>query len=168
MAHSWPMGKIIKRWSLALILGFVVFVGYQVHQVGELNEAGYCFEEKRFLAEEEFIKDAMLNTHAWVAYHSIEDFEQDRDKGRGVTFDRKRITNPFIYRDYAHFEEVNPDCCRFFDEPYDGYYPDKHIRRGGSFAGFVTVKFRVQKEAPGQSEIQRTVLYEYTNCGEAW
>ncbi len=168
MAHSWPMGKIIKRGSLALILGFVVFVGYGFHQVGELNEAGYCFEEKRFLAEEEFIKDAMLNTHAWVAYNSIEDFEYDRDNGMGITFEKKRVTTPFIYRDYAHFEEVNPDCCRFFDEPDSGYYPERSIRRGGGFAGFVTVRFRVQEQARGQPEIHRTAHYEYTNCGAAW
>jgi hypothetical protein len=181
-----PLRKRVLRWSLAIIL--LIPAGL-LSGVAVLNYSGYCFDQGRYLSDDERIRHTaeviLANypsiTYAYDALPKV-GYEVVRDKSRccgegdasrfdgskgGTAIDPKRL---ILYRDIEEFFAVNPDCCRFAREGLygelgrvDALWP----KITGYSAGFVSAKYRVRyRDADGKVQSKLSaVSWSYTTCG---
>lgn len=181
-----PLWKRLLRWFLAGI--FLTPAGW-LGGKAVLNYTGYCFEQSRYLTDEERIRDAVGSivgtypriTYAYdtlpkVGYEVVQDNSRRCGQGDasrwdgsngGTAIDPEQL---IMYRDIDEFLAVNPDCCRFaryglYGEL--GRIDELWPKITGYSAGFVSVKYRVRyRDAAGavQSKLS-AVSWSYTTCG---
>jgi hypothetical protein len=127
-----------------------------------LNVAGYCWEEHRFLSEEEFILRALEHT---FSYYPPQEYA-------GLQYGRleDKIMQPIYYKSFEEFVELNKDCCKLVDEDSEGYRLPWIYKIRGRAAAMVEVIYRVETSEDARSgrgfPAGYNVFYpNFTNCG---
>ena len=125
-----------------------------------LNVAGYCWEEKRFLSDEEFIFKALEETYS--------DYPPQRYNG----FD-KVGQQPIEYKSFEEFVALNKNCCKLVDEASEGYRVPWIYKTRGLSATMVEVIYRVETSAGAKSgrglpSGYNVIHPNFTNCGRLW
>jgi hypothetical protein len=129
--------------------------------VGSLSVGGFCFGQRRFLSDQEFIDAAIL----------------DRMKGRGsyllhsIDGKNKTAISGIPYASKDEFNRENPDCCRIvsFNYPRDSGPQFTLLDQiGGNAAELVYVRYKERWTEYGQlkNQIVDNSYLGLTNCGE--
>ena len=154
-----------------------------------LTYNGYCFEQGRYLTDEERIRDTVRTvlaiypriTYAYdtlpkSGYEVVMDKSRCCGEGDRSRFDGSKGGTGFntdqliLYRDMDEFLALNPGCCTF---ARDGLYGE--VTRSefsskitGRSAGFASVKFRVRyRDATGNVQEKFSGWSSnYSNCGK--
>lgn len=140
------------------LLGFPVCLS----GIAWLNYTGFCFEQGRYLPDEEFINPIVEEIVTGLA---------KRNRLGEFMWVSKGQKNPIPYSDIAEFHALNPDCCEIVQQQItsEGSIPIflEH-KIGGDARGFVHVKYLVRwRDDVGQihnSTEERRFLR--TNCNE--
>lgn len=157
-----------------------------------LNYSGYCFEQSRYLTDEERLRSAIegvLSNYPNITYAYDElpkpGFEVVKDQSRCCgegdmsRHDKSKgghAINPdslVLYRDAQQFLDMNPACCSFDREGLYGEVGSTGMwpKISGYSAGFTNVKFRVRyRDAQGRIQTKFSAeSFNLTNCGRgAW
>ena len=178
--------KRVLLWSLA---GVVVLPVALLAIVALLNYTGYCFQERRYLTDEERVRKTVQTvialypriTYAYDAvpkagYEVIMDKARCCDQGDRSRFDGSKggtAIEPaqlIVYRDVEEFFAVNPDCCSFARNGLYGELGSTSLwsKITGYSAGFANVKFRVRyRDAAGRAhEKYSGWSANFSNCGK--
>ncbi len=127
-----------------------------------LNVAGYCWDEGRFLSEEEIISRVIQNTY---------DYYPPRNYGSSSG---DIVKKPIMYKSLNHFILENKNCCRVVSQMDNGLKLTLFDRVFGRSAALVEIKFRVEAEAEhagASTGMSSGVALGYgavTNCGRVW
>lgn len=179
--------KRLLRWTLVSI--FLIPVGW-FSGVAVLNYNGYCFEQSRYLPDEEQIRPLVENilsgypkiTYAYdelpkVGYEVVENKSRCCGQGDMSRFDKSRggaaidAEQLILYRDMDEFRAINPDCCSFTRNGLYGELGRTEFwdKITGYSAGFVNVKYRVRyRDAAGKVQTKFSAFSgNHTNCGIA-
>jgi hypothetical protein len=178
----------IARNGLLILMSLVLSV---LGGTATLNYTGFCFDQGRYLTDEERIRpiiQAVLDTYPRITYAydklPISGYEVITDESRccgqgdmsrydkshgGTPIDAKQLVP---YRDIDDFLTTNPDCCSFtriglYGElgDIDSLWP----KITGYSAGFVNVKFRVRyRDTQGNIQTKFSAFSSHqANCGAA-
>jgi hypothetical protein len=181
-----PLGRRLLRWILfaVILVPASLLTGTAV-----LNYTGYCFEQSRYLTDDERIRSTVevllltypRITYAYdqlpkVGYEVVEDKSRccglgdisklDESKG-GVGFDARQL---ILYSDIKEFYAINPDCCQFARRGLYGELvsiDELWPKITGYSAGFVSVKYRVRyRDEKGDARTKFSGWSaNQTNCG---
>jgi hypothetical protein len=140
-------------WSVMLVVLALLLVR------PTMNVAGYCWDENRFLSDEEFIFKALEETYS--------DYPPRRYNG----FDA--VSQPIEYKSFEEFVELNKDCCKLVDEASEGYRVPWIYKARGLSATMVEVIYRLEtgtgaKSVRGLPAGYNVVHPNFTNCGRLW
>jgi hypothetical protein len=125
-----------------------------------LNTAGFCWDEKRFLSDTEFISTALESTYR---HYPLRDYSSTGDV----------VRNPIVYGSLDDFTSANKDCCRFVNETDHQYSLFWFHRIQGLAAALVEVKYQVETDPKAGGALRMPPgkdlrYYVVTNCGRAW
>ncbi len=125
-----------------------------------MNVAGYCWDENRFLSDEEFIFKALEETYSYYPPGSY----------AGLS---GKIMQPIEYKSFEEFVALNKDCCKLVDETIDGYRVPWIYKIRGRAAAMVEVIYSVETSENARSgrgfPAGYNVAYpNFTNCGREW
>jgi hypothetical protein len=166
------MKKIFKRIIITIILSpFIALFLYF-----GLNYIGFCFEQCKFLSDEEKIDKAIKLTLYYV-YRSIH-YDVDNTLIPNPQLDIPYLKpekdtdrdNMYIVTDkeVEDFKANNPNCCSLSKRYYkkNGEYFEISFwnRAFGWASDFVIVNFKY-KDINGEEKM-REMLFPITNCGE--
>lgn len=155
------LGKWTRRGLIALAI--LVAVATPAVTLGVLSYKGFCFDQRRFLSDEEaftaVIQEIILrSSHVRVIL-----------RPEMVQF---RPVKVIRYRDVNEFREWNPDCCKVVPHNIgdDGPYTDFSQRLFGYASRIVSVTYLVRytDDAGSEKTDLTTTQYAVTNCGRAW
>jgi hypothetical protein len=138
-------------WSVMLVVLALLLVR------PTMNVAGYCWEENRFLSDEEFIFKALEETYSYYPPNRYNGFDQVGPR-------------PIEYKSFEEFVALNKDCCKLVDETIDGYRVPWFYKIRGRAAAMVEVVYRVEtsegaKSGRGFPAGYNVVYPNFTNCG---
>lgn len=143
--------------TFVIIIPSVVFL-YLIF-VGTMNYAGFCWDQKRYLSEEEKIRIAIKGINEL-------DFVYIRDKGES---DGSSNFDYIRYENVEEFLKKNPSCCRILYLPYKDHVPPRHLmdRIWGTSGGTVEINFRAryQDKKGEEKEGDATWYVNQQNCG---
>ena len=123
---------------------------------------GYCWSQKRFLSEGEYI-DAAIDERLQRKTYVLKVFREKKSVSKSVPFTS--------YKNRADFRQANPDCCKIVPHNIgDQLYISVSERLCGAAATVVELKFTVPyTDDDGSLRIAgANELYAVTNCGRAW
>jgi hypothetical protein len=154
------LGKWTRRGLIALAI--LVAVATPAVTLGVLSYKGFCFDQRRFLSDEEaftaVIQEIILrSSHVRVIL-----------RPEMVQF---RPVKVIRYRDVNEFREWNPDCCKVVPHNMgEGPYASFSQRLFGYASRTVSVDYLVRYVGEDGSERidDTTKKYVVTNCGRAW
>lgn len=168
----------LLRWAVIIIL--VTPLGLCT-SIAALNYSGYCFDQSRYLTDDERIRsgiDAVLGNYAMIRFVPGEmpkrgSLAPTHRNFRGANWKGVEIAKEQLvpYRDLDEFTALNPDCCSFGRR---GLYTDVSdtpflMKLTGSSAGFFNARYQIRyRDAAGQIQSRSTgTTYHYTNCGRS-
>ena len=167
------------RWIIAAVL--IVPLGYCT-TIGALNYSGYCFEQGRYVPDEELMKRsiaAVLDHYAAIRFVPDEmpsvgrpapsqqkNFRASDAKGVEITKDQL-----VLYADAEEFLALNPGCCNFSRRGLYGEVSDTPFtwKIFGRSAGFFNAKYQIRyRDSSGQIQSRWTgATFHFTNCGQS-
>jgi len=158
--------KLLRRVILAAGL---ILVAIAIGRFS-LNYSGYCFEEHRFLSNEEKISIAIRDVFGTYPPNLI---EYGENLGEVIVIGGHTPAHPIYYKDIDTFRAENTDCCRLTQrmERTKSKFP---IQLGSRLSGdantFVEVIYKLKYI--DESGVERSQIHiEYvaiSNCGHAW
>ena len=166
----------LLRWALIAVL--VAPLGFCT-TIGALNYSGYCFNQSRYLSDEERVKRGIGGV---IAYYKLIRFVPDDmpTSGRPARYDwhgpalgtkGTEISEDqlILYRDAEEFIAMNPDCCHFGRRGLYGEVgvSDFFRRITGDSGGFFNAKYQIRyRDANGRIQSRWTgTTFQETNCG---
>lgn len=172
----WNVVHGMKWLVMVLAMGAAIYlVG-----VGSLGYRGYCFDEERFLTDDEKILKVVQRTI--VGRNPPLPFWLRRDKDGQVMKDGNGNTSwviegqdepvqPVAYRDTAEFFADNPDCCvvrRYYSDAEGRWEPGFWERVIGNGGGVVWASYyyRYRDRHGYKHTATYTYLEPLTNCGK--
>jgi hypothetical protein len=167
----------VLRWTAIVVL--VIPLGYCT-RIAALNYSGYCFEQDRYLSDDERIRmgiDGVLSNYQLIRFVPEEmpapgrpapsqqrNFRARDAKGIEITQDQL-----ILYRDAEEFVALNPGCCNFGPHGLYGDFgaPDLWMKVTGYDAGYFNAKYQIRyRDSTGQIQSGWTgVTYHVMNCG---
>ncbi|MDR2790395.1 MAG: hypothetical protein LBB59_05415 [Campylobacteraceae bacterium] len=170
MAHlnkeNIPMKKLLKK--IILIIGLSPFIAIFLYF--GLNYAGFCFEQCRFLSDEEKI-DAAIRTILGTS-HNVKDENGSYHTAPAynmpyLKIDKYGRSYSGVDENIDNFKAENPNCCslsKFYYKKDGSIYKISFFARAfGMTSDFVTVKFKY-KNINGEEEVG-VGLVPISNCG---
>ena len=180
-----PLWKKLLLWTMGCIFWIPTSL---LTGTAVLNYSGYCFEQNRYLTDEERIRhtvEVVLGVYPDITYaydtlpkaghEVVHDKSRCCGQGDASRFDGSsggtalNAEQLILYRDTDEFFAVNPDCCGFARNGLYGELGSTELwpRLTGYSAGFVNVKFRVRyRDAAGKEQSKLSaVSWSYTTCG---
>ena len=146
-------------WSVMLVVLALLLVR------PTMNLAGYCWEENRFLSDDEFIFKALEYTYSYdpPAYYA----------GLQYSGLAGRVMQPIGYKSFEEFIALNKDCCKLVDETSENYRVPWIYKTEGWSATMVKVIYRVEttegaKSGRGNPAGYDVFYFNFTNCGRLW
>ena len=111
------VAKIKTKKSLIVLVAILLLglAGYAIY-LAHLSYSGYCFEQKRFLTDDEKIRAVVREI--LVRYPKSGDVVHELkivDGKRVWTKRKKWPESPVPYESIDHFLRLNPDCCSVSD-----------------------------------------------------
>jgi hypothetical protein len=159
---------------MRLALGAAVFlVLASTLFVAGLSFSGFCFEERRYLTDEEKINIAVLHVLRFYPPIMRKEIVAEGDERKEI-LTGGRPKAPIPYRDLKEFREVNPNCCRVVMQANHsgGEVGDVAFwqRLFGLTSCFVEVKYLVRyRDATGMVHFYTTETFPaISNCGYLW
>jgi hypothetical protein len=161
------MNKIVKRFIITVALSplIIVFLYFG------LNYIGFCFEQCRFLSDEEKIDGAIGVVLARMYTIRDENGTYYPDPEYNIEYLKPKKNGKYIIfsEDINNFKTENPNCCTFskalYREKKDYYfYISLRSRIFGLASDFVTVKFKY-RDLNGEEKIDSDMV-AISNCGE--
>jgi hypothetical protein len=159
---GWRTFRQLPRTRLGAVI-FTALIGIVVAVPSGLlllSHQGLCFQQGRFLSQEEFIAAAIqraANSRRFIRVTSVPG---------AVNFEPMKV---IPYSDEIEFRRHNPDCCKIV--PHEsGPVPTFMERLSGAAAAVVAVTYQVNfldESGRPQSEVV-TSVYVVSNCGRAW
>lgn len=180
-----PLWKSLLLW----ILGAIFWVPTSLLTgTAALNYSGYCFEQGRYLTDEERIKhtvEVVLGAYPDITYaydvlpkaghEVVRDKSRCCEQGDASIFDGSKggtalnAEQLIMYRDIDEFFAINPDCCSFARNGLYGELGSVDIwpQLTGYSAGFTNAKFQVRyRDTDGKVKTKfSAVSWSYTSCG---
>ncbi len=138
-----------------------------------LNYFGYCYNQKRFLYDEEklniVVKDILANEVANLK--RVRSF--DKNYERKLQIEKNLLGEPVPYRDINEFFALNPVCCTVGTEyTFEGAIA--HISRWNrlinTISSVVTIKY-LKRYRDSKGVIHTEPVHHnwlITNCGDFW
>jgi hypothetical protein len=157
------MNKIVKRFIIITILLIVLLPLILIYFYFSLNNNGFCFEQQRFLSDEEKIDGAIRVVLAGM-YKRDEKGNYYPNPEYNVGYLKPKKNGKYIIfsEDINNFKTENPNCCTLSDTYRDfRIHPD--AKRFGLTSVFVTVKFKY-KDINGEEKIDSATV-PISNCG---
>ena len=167
----------VLRWTLsgALLVPLAFCTG-----TAGLNYSGYCFDQARYLSDDELIASGIAGV---LAHYSFIRFvpEEMPSLGRPAPSNQKNFRGSdakgieiaqeqlIPYRNAEEFLAVNPGCCNFGRRGMYGETDDTPLlwKVTGYSAGFFNARYQIRyRDAAGQAQSRWTgITFHYTNCG---
>lgn len=154
------LGKWTRRGLIALAI--LVAVATPAVTLGVLSYKGFCFDQRRFLSDEEAFTAVIQD----IIVRSVH--IRDIRTPRGID---SRLVRAIRYRDPAEFRSWNPDCCKVVPHNIgEGPYASFSQRLFGYASRTVSVNYLARYvDDDGSEQTDRTTKkYVVTNCGRAW
>jgi hypothetical protein len=125
-----------------------------------MNVAGFCWAEKRFLSDAEFISAAIEGTYR---NYPLRDYSSTGDG----------VRTPVVYGSLDDFVSANKGCCKFVSETDHQYSLFWFHRIQGLAAALVEIKYRVEADRNAGAALRMPPGFDLryhvvTNCGRAW
>lgn len=153
------------KWSAKAAIFALVTGGWLTW--GSMNYSGYCFEQSKYLSNEERIRSVI--EELLEDYPPITQYSETGIGPGGVTTSlfRKMPANPIPYSGVDEFLKENPACCELRPYGTEGYAPSAWERFTGGTSGFVffeySVKFIDRYGAHRSEKINESM--PVSNCG---
>lgn len=148
-----------KRNFIKFIIIISAIVSLYLVFGGAMNYTGFCWDQKRYLSEEERIRIAIKGINEL-------DFVYIQDKAKndgGDNFDYIR------YKNVEEFLKQNPSCCRVLYSPYKDHVSPRRLmdRIWGTSGGTVEINFkaRYRDKRGKEKEGEATWYVNQQNCG---
>jgi hypothetical protein len=108
---------------------------------GSLNYSGFCFEEMRYLSDEEKIRGAIANllknyNTSWYAHHTITEKVGDKTKYQAYVYWQN-----IPFKDIDEFLKENPHCC-VINRGGEDHLPEFWEKIFGRCNYFIGMKYR--------------------------
>jgi hypothetical protein len=123
-------------WSVMLVVLALLLVR------PTMNVAGFCWEENRFLSDEEFIFKALEETYS---YYPPEYYAGLQGSSAG------KVIKPIDYKSFEEFVSLNKDCCKLVAETSENYRVPWIYKTEGWSATMVEVIYRVETSEGAKS-----------------
>ena len=155
------LGKWTRRGLIALAI--LTAIAAPAVTLGALSYKGFCFDQRRFLSDEEAFTAAIgliirRSAHVRRIYRN------------GAI--ELRPVQVIGYRDIDEFLRGNPNCCKVVPHNTgdEGPYTDFSQRLFGYAARIVSVTYAVRYVDENKKQTLDLVTQKYaiTNCGRAW
>ena len=127
-----------------------------------LSYNGYCFSQRRFLSEQEYVDAAIRET---IRYHG---FVQRISEPGQLRLVPRRIVP---YRSLQEFRTGNPDCCKLLPPDTRTLPSPSFCERLFGYAATIAVLTYAVRYFDDNGDIQNDVdthFYAVTNCGRVW
>lgn len=182
-----PLWKTLLLWTFG---SFFWIPTTLLTGTAALNYSGYCFEQSRYLTDDERLQHAVegvLGNYSTITYaYDVlpkPGFEVVRDESRccgqgdvskydksvgAVAISPEQLIS---YHDIKEFRERNPDCCSFDRKGLYGEVGSTSFwhKITGYSAGFTNIKFKVRyRDAGNQIQTKFSAQsFNLTNCGRS-
>ncbi len=181
--EQWKPSTPKRRWLKWLLLALLLCPVGLLTGGAALNYSGFCFEQRRYLSDEERIRDAVDGAlehysdirfvHAELpqpGYPILKNIDSGSRRGdeKGMVLKAEQL---IYYRNSDEFLSVNPGCCSVTREGLYGefIYAGLFDKITGYSAGYVNLKFRVRyRDAANTVQSAFSAhSWNYTNCGKS-
>lgn len=156
--------KRLFKYLVLTVLGLLVL--YVGSRLG-MNYTGYCFEQQRYLTDQEKIN--VVIDHILGRYPPIlKIHEKINDDQWGI----RLLENPIFYNSKEEFLEVNKDCCKVVDYiKWDTGHPGDKVpffsRLSGRISSYIYARYQTRYRN-SEGNFQKKDSKEYyaiSNCG---
>ena len=166
MNNSLILIKRIFKYLILITLGLLIL--YAIGRLG-LNYSGYCFEQKRYLTDQEKI-DIVVTQMLRSFPPNLNEPVQLPDGRRAIRFFTPK--NATRFQSIDEFYALNKDCCEVTDYvKWDKAHPGEKIpllqRLAGMVSSYVRIRYQLHYKNEDGEDITREIegYSAISNCG---
>jgi hypothetical protein len=150
----------LRLWGVSVL-------AVAVSGIPALNYSGYCFEQHRYLADEEIVRAAVERVMG--VYPPVVDVVEMVDGQAGI-LGRLAPMNAVPYASADEFLRINEGCCELRHRDPEGYRPSLYERLTGRSRTLVRLEFAVRYVDRYGNPLSVTdeAFFAISNCGRPW